>query len=137
MLHLLPLKLVCFYRPYKGLKHFSNEKIYVTGKGFYRPYKGLKLFEFWDCFFSVLHVFIVPIRDWNLVFYCLQEQKAICFYRPYKGLKLKHTFSNFQTSICFYRPYKGLKHVCPDTFHFNVPVVFIVPIRDWNYTMKK
>ena len=88
-------------------------RFYIFGgaiKSFYRPYKGLKQS------FTSKSVF-----------------KYSSFYRPYKGLKqIPHVLPPFLKS-CFYRPYKGLKLYCLLLFIMNYSLVFIVPIRDWNF----
>jgi len=103
-------KQISFYRPYKGLK-LIHIIIYIICVVFcfYRPYKGLKPKKSYHKQKSHLFVFIVPIRDWNLVEKVAIPSELVSFYRPYKGLKQKLFDKLTGRETSFYRPYKGLK----------------------------
>ena len=104
--------------------------------GFYRPYKGLKLDEIMKFAEKLLPVFIVPIRDWNMFNSYSVFFELLSFYRPYKGLKPCVTIDKKIAKESFYRPYKGLKLLHVQKYIILEEHVFIVPIRDWNSTLK-
>ena len=98
-----------FYSTYKELKLLSNCANPLRDLRFYSTYKELKPIKIFYNVFTILIVFIVPIRNWNPDLWNTPATISPGFYSTYKELKL---------------PCYILKSI-----NF---IVFIVPIRNWN-----
>ncbi len=164
-----------FYTSYKGWKLESPLSIRMFPKSFYTSYKGWKLLRIepsgkktWPFYTSykgwkpeTLHpltsisfaLFILPIRDGNIVsvlrpsssyvpFYTSYKgwKPAFCataraivftFYTSYKGWKHGDIIDVEATEVTFYTSYKGWKHKIQQDHKITL-ILFILPIRDGN-----
>jgi len=80
-----------------------------------------------------VEVFIVPIRDWNRSQLWLWNIYSRVFIVPIRDWNLTSSIMSSLGNLSFYRPYKGLKLYCPFSTLY-ISSVFIVPIRDWNFS---
>ncbi len=122
---------VSFYPTYEGLKLRKFKKLILGITSFYPTYEGLKLWippwalfslclflsYLWGIETPVLlekmvvkiRVFILPMRDWNVLWTQLSLLWKFVFILPMRDWNILNILFSNHTKICFYPTYEGLK----------------------------
>ena len=127
----------CIHRFYEGLKR-DNLTIEIIAMAQYSSFLwGIETIYHLPLLLLLLLVFIVSMRDWNIMIKGVVIAGTFGIHRFYEGLKLnekglvKYQFDEYSSFLW------GIETI--KIYHFISPhlLVFIVSMRDWNSSVPK